>query len=145
MQTTGKTSYIAERSQILSTAALPLAYSLLLYIQRYSFPECICVCTCCVESLSAAVVALTLLLCKVCVSIRLLCSSALMICWPQMARACSQAILIRGTRITSSHTCPTLQCRRNTDTQLFKSIDEEKTTALHKIFIFWLWSSVGPV
>ncbi|TNN43028.1 hypothetical protein EYF80_046767 [Liparis tanakae] len=51
---------------------------------------------------------LTVLLCSVCVSARLLCSSVLMLRRPQKARACSQAMLISGTRTTSSHTWPTL-------------------------------------
>lgn len=67
--------------------------------------------TCAARNLLAAMSALTLLLWKVRVSVRLRCSSALMPYWPHMASACSHAMLTSGTRITSSHTWPTLQRR----------------------------------
>lgn len=63
------------------------------------------VCTC-LRSLWVAAFVLTVLLSKVCVSVRRLCSSALMPYWPQMAKAFSQAEFICGTCTTSSHTCP---------------------------------------
>lgn len=72
--------------------------------------------TCVARNFLAAVSALTLLLWKVRVNVRLLCSSALISYWPHMASACSHAMLTSGTRITSSHTWPTVQRKFSADT-----------------------------
>lgn len=73
------------------------------FMNKYILHDCVCTC---LRSLWVAAFALTLLLSKVCVNLRRLCSSGLIAYWPQMARALPQAEFICGTRTTSSHTCP---------------------------------------
>lgn len=78
----------------------------------------------CLRSLWVAAFALTLLLSRECVSVRRLCSSALMPYWPQMAKAFSHAEFICGTWTTSSHTCPISHWSLNTKSHTAKySVD----------------------
>lgn len=84
---------------------------------------CVWVCTC-LRNLWVAAFARTLLLSKVCVSLRRLCSSSLMPYWPQIAKAFPQAEFIFGTRTTSSHTCPISHWSLSTRLHTAKSTSE---------------------